>query len=352
MADFPWVACAATGLGSLPGTDPREAARIVTGELPECPHLPELPDRGPGADPIGRTASLLPLEDFGLETTPTGWRITGGETRIMRRAVSMRNEDADALQEYTQGYRGPIKAQIVGPWTLAAALELPGGERMVRDFGACRELASAMADACTTYIGDLQRRFSDCVILLQIDEPALPAVLNGTIGTASGLSRYRAVEASVVQAALSTVIAAAQTAEAWTITGCPGAQLPVRLLAAAGTQGLQVDLVSGLVADDDLGWAWEQGLGLLAGSVPVQFAQSNGLHLGRRITDTQASAAIRDAAFRLGLQDQRYMASVVVTPSSGLATLAPDHVPGVYAACRSARRALLEERREGGADDD
>jgi hypothetical protein len=347
VTEFAWVACAATGLGSLPGNDPREAARIVAGELTECPHLPELPERGPGADPIGRTTSLLPLADFGLETTPTGWRITGGDTKVMRRAVSLRNEDADALQESTQGYRGPIKAQIVGPWTLAAGIELPGGERMLRDPGACRELAAALADACTTYIGELQRRFPDCSVLLQIDEPAVPAVLTGAIGTASGLSSYRAVEASIVERALSTVLAAARAAGAWTIVGCPGAQLPVRLLVAAGAQGLAVDLVARLVADEDLGWAWEQGLALLAGSVQPQWALD-----GRTITDTAASAAIRDAAFRLGLQDQRFMSSVLVTPASGLAALPPDLVRVVYAACRSARRALLDEAGEGGHEHD
>ena len=49
----------ASGVGSLPGIDPAEALRIVVGELPEFAHLPELPQRGAGADLIGRTAGLL-----------------------------------------------------------------------------------------------------------------------------------------------------------------------------------------------------------------------------------------------------------------------------------------------------
>ena len=43
----------------MPGTDPAESARVVAGELPGLPHLVELPDRGPGADLIGRSAGLL-----------------------------------------------------------------------------------------------------------------------------------------------------------------------------------------------------------------------------------------------------------------------------------------------------
>ena len=43
----------------MPGTDPAEAMRVIAGELAGFPHLAELPDRGPGADLIGRTAALL-----------------------------------------------------------------------------------------------------------------------------------------------------------------------------------------------------------------------------------------------------------------------------------------------------
>ena len=55
-----WPPGTASGVGSLPGTDPREAARLVLGELTDLPHLPELPARGPGADLLGRGATLLP----------------------------------------------------------------------------------------------------------------------------------------------------------------------------------------------------------------------------------------------------------------------------------------------------
>ena len=40
------VFAAATGLGSWPGVAPRQAARIVVGELHQLPHLVELPARG------------------------------------------------------------------------------------------------------------------------------------------------------------------------------------------------------------------------------------------------------------------------------------------------------------------
>ena len=43
--EFPWLAGSATGIGSMPGTDPMEAARIVAGELPDFPSCPSCPDR-------------------------------------------------------------------------------------------------------------------------------------------------------------------------------------------------------------------------------------------------------------------------------------------------------------------
>jgi len=54
----------------MPGTNPAEATRVVAGELPDFPYLPELPDRGPGADLTGRTAALL--IDIPVEVTPRG----------------------------------------------------------------------------------------------------------------------------------------------------------------------------------------------------------------------------------------------------------------------------------------
>ncbi|MYR85505.1 methionine synthase, partial [Streptomyces sp. SID685] len=39
----------ATGVGSMPGGDAREAVKTVTGSFEDFPYLPELPARGPGA---------------------------------------------------------------------------------------------------------------------------------------------------------------------------------------------------------------------------------------------------------------------------------------------------------------
>src|ERR1035438_2020795 len=90
---YPWAAGSATGIGSMPGTDPAEAMRVIVDELPEFPYLPELPDRGPGADLIGRTAGLL--IDIPVEVTPRGWRLAERPGRDLARARSMLSSDLE-----------------------------------------------------------------------------------------------------------------------------------------------------------------------------------------------------------------------------------------------------------------
>lgn len=333
---MPWQGPGATGLGSLPGTSAREAARIIRGELPEFLHVPELPARGPGADLIGRAGALLVevSEEFGFQTTPDGWRLSRGRGRSMRRARSWLDEDLDALEEFGQGYAGPLKCQVAGPWTLAACVELASGERMLRDQAACRDLAEALAEGIGNHLADLRRRFPAAALLVQLDEPALPAVLAGTIGTASGLSRYRAVEPRPAQDALGAVLAGGRAAGAVSGVHCCAKQPPIDLLRSSGADFISVDLRGGEVDDQALGGAWEAGVGLLLGSVPTQAA----------ISDTQASRPIREAANRLGLADPRHLAKVAVTPTCGLAGTSPAGAVAAYASCRAAARILRDDR--------
>lgn len=125
MGDDTKLFGSATGVGSLPGGDAREAAKTVTGSFEDFPFLAELPARGPGADMIGRTVGML--VDLYAHVEPSGWRISDRPGRDTKRARSWLGEDLDALEEFTQGYEGPLKVQAVGPWTLAAALERMSG---------------------------------------------------------------------------------------------------------------------------------------------------------------------------------------------------------------------------------
>jgi len=141
----------------MPGTDPAEATRVVAGELPDFPFLPELPDRGPGADVVGRTAGLL--IDIPVEVTPRGWRLAERPGRDLARARSMLASDLDVLAEVLEGYQGLVKIQLCGPWTLAAALELPRTMNVaVADPGAVADLTASLAEGAAAYVAEVLKR--------------------------------------------------------------------------------------------------------------------------------------------------------------------------------------------------
>ena len=186
-----WPAGAATGVGSLPGTDVTEAASTVVGELPLLPHLPELPARGVGADMIGRTAALL--VDLAVEVVPTGWRVTARPGRDHRRALDLLRFDIDALDAACAGPRPEwVKVQAAGPWTLAASVELHTGHRVLTDRGAVREFAGSLGEGLRAHVAEIAER-TGARVLVQLDEPSLPAVLEGRLPTASGWGTVRSV---------------------------------------------------------------------------------------------------------------------------------------------------------------
>ena len=339
---MPWSPVEATGVGSMPGTSAIEAARVVAGELAGFLHVVELPARGPGADMVGRTGGLLSAvsSGLGLETTPDGWRLAGGVGAQMRRAWSFLGEDLDALEETSQGYAGPVKCQVVGPWTMAAAVELPSGERALRDPGAVRELTEALAEAVRLHVAEVRRRVpAASTVLVQVDEPGLPAVLGGRIGTASGLSSYRAVDEQVAGRALSLVLDAAHEAGALPGVHCCAKDVPFRLLTTSGSGFLSIDItLLDAAGDEGIGQAWEAGIGILAGTIP-----STGTG---RLGDTRASAPLRDLMNRLGLSDEQALARLAVTPTCGLAGASPDWSRTALAACRAVGRVLRNEEEQ------
>lgn len=354
---MPWVAAAATGVGSMPGTSAIESARIVAGELPDLLHVVELPARGPGADMVGRTAGMLALVDssWGMETTPGGWRVAGSRGTLMRRARALLGEDLDALEEVAQGYRGPVKSQITGPWTMAASVELASGERVLRDPGAVLDLAEALAEAAVQHVADLRRRMPRAsALVVQVDEPWLPSVLTGSIDTASGLSRYAPVDPQVAGRLLGLTMRAIDEAGGVPGVHCCAKDAPIPLLREAGAAFVSVDITrsatgaSGVEAagalhapglggpmDADLGVLLESGGGLVAGALPSQGTGG--------ITDTRASAPIRALLHRLGLEDDRILSSIAVSPTCGLAGASAAWARTALSACGAVGRVLRQD---------
>lgn len=330
----------------MPGVSAREAARVIAGELPDLIHVAELPERGPGADMIGRTGGMLAGVEvgFGLETTPEGWRIAGTVGRDMRRAQSLLGEDLDALEETSASYAGPVKCQVAGPWTMAAAVELRSGERMLRDPGAVDELADAMAEAVTSHVADVRRRIPGATsLLVQVDEPVLAAVLEGSIGTASGLSTYSAVDPQRAGGVLGRVLAAVAGTGAHPGVHCCADSPPVPLILAAGAGFVSIDICSvATEADLQLGALIESGAGLIAGVIPTRGTGG--------ISDAAASAPLRSLLHRLGLEDPRNLDHLAVSPTCGLAGATPAWMRTALAACSSVGRVLRQDEEAEVAD--
>src|SRR5260370_29816223 len=141
----------------MPGTDAADAMRVIAGELPDFPYLPELPDRGPGADLTGRTAALL----IGIpaEVTPRGWRLAERPGRDLVRARSMLSTDLDVLEEVLDGFRWPVKIQLCGPGTLAATLGLLRTINVaIADPGAVADLTASLAEGAAAHAAEVAKR--------------------------------------------------------------------------------------------------------------------------------------------------------------------------------------------------
>src|SRR5688500_9743810 len=170
---------AATAVGSMPGTDPVEAAAVVVGELPGFPHLPELPKRGLGADMIGRTAALL--VDLAVEVVPSRYRVTARPGGDHRTAVDHPHRDLDAFEEAAEVAKPSlVKVQLAGPWTLTSEVELPRGHRALTDQGALRDFTESLAEGLTRHVAEVRKR-TGAEVVVQFDEPSIPAVLAGAL---------------------------------------------------------------------------------------------------------------------------------------------------------------------------
>jgi hypothetical protein len=352
---FPWPAQSATGVGSMPGTDPDEAIRVVFGELPNLPHLPELPARGPGADLVGRTLALL--VDLPAETTARGWRLAERRGRDLGRASGLLEADLDAMEEAASGYGGAFKIQLAGPWTLAAALELTRSiEPVLADQGAIADLTASLAEGVAAHVSAVRRRLPGAAILVQLDEPSLPQVLAGSVPSASGLRRMVPVDVTVAAEGVRAVLDAAQ---APTLVHCCAPDVPFGLLRSAGTQAVSFDLsLLRRREEDALGEVAEAGLGLAIGAVrpvpvrpvPVQPVRAGAVD-GR--PDRGEGAARETAATvislwrRIGLPLGTLTEQVVLTPACGLAGASPDRARAVLAQCQAAAGLIPELIDEG-----
>lgn len=323
----------ASGIGSHPGADApayAEAVRVVLGET-DLPYVPELPGRGAIASMTGR--GLAVVRGLGADLQPAGWRLTDGAGVDLRRARSLLAQDLDAVEEQAQEYAGPFKTQVAGPWTLAATVERPRGDKVLADHGARRELGQALAEGLGPHLADLRRRLPGVTrLVVQVDEPALGAVLAARIPTASGFGRHRAVHppqaAEMLGWVLDAIVAAG--AEPW-VHSCAG-DTPWTLVAGAGARGLAADPEAlDSTGHEALAAALEDGATVALGVVSaLESAQ----------TETEVAERVLRWLDRLGLDPAEVSDRLVVTPACGLAGADPGWPVRALGLARAAARAL------------
>ena len=342
----------ATGVGSMPGPGSlphaeayRDAVRRSIEAYAPLVHLPEMPGRGVGAEMIGRTLGLI--DGLGADVQPAGWRLTEASPqsgRDQRRARSLLKHDLDILEEEAGGSGGygstgeQLKIQVTGPWTLAATVEKPRGDRVLGDHGARRELAEALAEAVTDHIGDVQRRVAGARLLVQLDEPALPAVMAARISTASGFGKHRAVHPPEASALLELVMGAVRDAGAVPLVHCCAGDPPLGLLAGAGAAGVSVDLDRlTTAAYDPLAERFDAGDLVLLGVVP-----STGPETGEPAGDTVVLNRVRRLLDMLGLDPAEIGDQLVLTPGCGMAGASTAYARHVMAQLPRVARQLDE----------
>ena len=302
----------------MPGEDYAEAVRIVLGELAGdhgLPHLPELPARGATASMLARALAVVAELDADLQ--PAGWRLTGssGAPGIdHRRARSLLAQDLDTVEELAQDHRGAFKVQVTGPWTLAATVERPRGDKILADHGARRELAQALAEGLRSHVQEVRRRLGGIDrLVVQLDEPALAAVLAGRVPTASGYGRHRSVDRPELSEALGWVAAAVADAgaEPWLHSCAPGT--PLDLVRGAGLAGLAVDADVLSAADHDhLAEALEAGASVTLGVVPSREPAT-------AVSDKQITERVLRWLDMVGLDPADVAGRLLLAPACGLA---------------------------------
>ena len=299
-----------TGVGSMPGTDPRAAAAVVNGEL-DLAHLVELPGRGAGSDLIGRMAAIL--VDLPMDTATWGYRLAQRESQLTRRARDFLKEDLDVVEELweTAGFVGtcrPFKVQVAGPFTTSASVELPNGHRVLKDPGAVRDIVASTAEGLREHAGEITRRLGAQVVV-QIDEPMIGRVIDGTVKPLTRFDPIRAVPAVEAARALTELIEHVDAPVILHDCNRPRWDLLEHLRGVA----YSIDVTAPTDADlDGIGMLIDRGDTLVAGRIPST-APKRPVNADTVATDL---AAITD---RIGLNRKVLCENVVVTPTCGLA---------------------------------
>jgi methionine synthase II (cobalamin-independent) len=285
---------------------------------------------------IGRVGALL--VDISIDTVTRGYRIASRPGSVTRRATSMLEEDLDAFEEAWEQAAGagsgrPVKVQAPGPITLAAQLELANGHRAITDPGAVRDLTASLAEGIAVHRAGLARRLGTEVVV-QFDEPLLPAALAGRLTGVTALNPVHPVD-EVRAIGLFDECVRAVGGEV--LLHCCAAELPWTLLQRSAIGAVSVD-VAMLDAEglDGLGEFVDSGRVVVLGLLPAVLTE------GAPSLDelVAAAAAVTD---RLGFPRSVLGSRIGISPACGLAGATEAWARAATALTQRAARAIGED---------
>ena len=324
-----------TGVGSMPGTDPRESASVINGEL-DFGFLAELPARGPGADMIGRMAALL--VDLPLDTTPHGYRFSTRPSMLSRRAADFLRADLDAVEELwdTAGFIGTgraFKVAACGPFTLSASVELMAGHKALKDRGAWSDVVASTGEGLRAHVADVERRLG-AQVTVQIDEPMIGSVIDGTVRPLTRFDTIPAIPVAEVAQAMRELLDIIDRPAIMHNCGQQRWDLVEKLPGVA--VGVDISALVGAADLDGIGALIDRGDVLVAGAVPAGHADRS----VRAETVATSLAALTD---RIGLNRKVLSGNVIVTPTCGLAGATPAWATAALGICASAGELLATD---------
>jgi hypothetical protein len=252
---LPLPAWTATGVGSLPGTEAREAAARILRAFPELPYWPQLPALGPEEEMLWQFLPRLPqVPPQQAWDGKTG--LEAGELRawlqgeLTGRAVPMDSAPGlEALEALLGSGAGReercVKGQLTGPVTLALALQDRAGRPLAGRPELIELLVERLLEAGLRQARRLRRVAGH--MLLVIDEPALFRLDRPAASAPDG------PQASVLESSLCALVTALK-AEGL-IVGIHTCGPPCwERLSALGADVLSVDVYRYAPAEEDLRW--------------------------------------------------------------------------------------------------
>ena len=334
----------ATVVGGLPGTEALEACTVLRGEL-GAPHrsgLLPMPQRSAAAEDLPRTVAVL--TELWCDLQPHGWRLQRHDSKDSRAARSLLASDlnvlADVIGAESDGDLEPVTTQLLGPLTLAARLHLHGGERVLRDHGARRDLVDSLADGLGEHLAALRQSIGPRGIVVRFAEPELLRVLEGRIPTASGYQTLRAVPWAEIREGLGRVAAAARAGGAQSVElQLPDGLEPARAL-SIGADRLVLSAPAPSARD------WEPLAEVLDSGTDLSLLLprlADGLD--RRLSSAREVEAIAQPLSEVGMP-LRELSRLMIAAGPGLEELAPDRLRLVLGRAADVARGLEDTARE------